>query len=154
VRRASTRRRARGAPSRALVSSYTNEAEIDLARSRALATIDAQIESSRSYVAQLDKRKVELDKRREALGDKPVPHALESELAGNRNEIAKTTQLIEQKQKERALTITRYDADKVRWRELKAVVEANAASAPGQAAAAGTAPVRAGPASTSGGSRM
>jgi len=68
---------------RALVSSYTSEAEIDLARSRALATIDAQIESSRSYVAQLDKRKAELDKRREALGDRPVPHALESELAGN-----------------------------------------------------------------------
>ena len=69
---------------RALVSSYTSETEIDLARSRALATIDAQIESARGYVAQLDKRKVELDKRREALGDKPVPHALERELAGNR----------------------------------------------------------------------
>ncbi len=139
---------------RALVSSYTNEAEIDLARSRALATIDAQIESSRGYVAQLDKRRIELDKRREALGDKPVPHALESELAGNRNEIAKTTQLIEQKQKERATTVARYDADKVRWRELKAVAEANAASASAQAAAAGAAPARAGPSSTGGGSRM
>jgi hypothetical protein len=139
---------------RALVSSYTNEAEIDLARSRALATIDAQIESSRSYVAQLDKRKVELDKRREALGDKPVPHALESELAGNRNEIAKTTQLIEQKQKERTVMVARYDADKMRWRELKAVAEARAASAPAQAAATGAAPVRASPASTNGGSGM
>ena len=70
------------------------------------------------------------------------------------HEIAKTTQLIEQKQKERAVTVARYDADKVRWRELKAVAEASAAAAPAQAAAAGTAPVRAGPASTNGGSRM
>jgi len=52
------------------------------------------------------------------------------------------------------VTIARYDADKVRWRELKAVVEANAASATGTAAAAAATPVRAGPASTGGGSRM
>ena len=137
---------------RALVSSYQNEAEIDLARRRALATIDTQIESSRSYAAQLDKRRAELEKRREALGDRPVPHALESELAGNRNEIAKTAQLIEQKQKERAATVARYDADKVRWRELKAVAENNAV--PAQAAAAGSAPVRVVPAAADGGSRM
>jgi Domain of unknown function (DUF4124) len=136
---------------RALVASYSSEAEIDLARSRALATIDAQLESSRAYVAGLDKRKVELDRRREALGGKPVPAALERELEGNRSELAKTTQLIEQKQKERAATLARYDADRARWRELKAAMEANAPVAPAQASAA---PVRTAPAATGAGGRM
>jgi hypothetical protein len=136
---------------RALVASYTSEAEIDLAKRRVLATIDAQLDSSRAYVAQLEKRKVELDKRREALGDKPVPPALERELEGNRSELAKTTALVEQKQKERAATVARYDADKARWRELKAVADANAPATPAQAAAT---PVRAAPAGASGGGRM
>jgi len=136
---------------RALVSSYATEAEIELAKSRALATIDGQLESSRAYAAQLDRRKVELDKRRQALGDKSVPPALERELEGNHSELAKTTALIEQKQKERAATVARYDADKARWRELKAVADASSAAAPAQAAAT---PVRASPAANSGGGRM
>ena len=142
---------------RALVASYTTEAEIDLARTRALATIDAQLESSHAYVAMLDKRKAELDKRRQALGDTPVPAALERELEGNRNELAKTTALIEQKQKERAATVGRYDADKARWRELKALTDGNAnasASAAPAQAAADAAPVRATPAANGGGGRM
>jgi hypothetical protein len=136
---------------RALIASYTTEAEIDLARSRALATIDAQLESSHAYVAMLDKRKAELDKRRQALGEAPVPAGLERELEGNRSELAKTTALIEQKQKERAAAVGRYDADRARWRELKAIADANAA--PAQAAADAT-PVRATPAATGAGGRM
>lgn len=136
---------------RALIASYTSEAEIDLAKRRVLATIDGQLDSSRAYAAQLEKRKVELDKRREALGGKPAPPALERELDGNRSELAKTTALIEQKQKERAATVARYDADKVRWRELKAAADANAPASPAQAAAT---PVRAAPSGANGGGRM
>jgi hypothetical protein len=121
---------------RALVSSYTNEVEIDLARSRALATIDAQLESSHAYVASLDKRKVQLDKRRAALGDAPVPQALERELEGNLSELAKTAALIEQKRKERTAAVARYDADKARWRELKSVADFNAGAVPARAASA------------------
>jgi hypothetical protein len=136
---------------RALIASYTTEAEIELAKSRALATIDAQLDSSRAYVAQLDKRKAELGKRRDALGDKPIPQALERELEGNAAELARTGKLVEQKSKERAATVARYDADKARWRELKAIADANAAAAPAQAVAA---PGRAGPASGDGGGRL
>jgi hypothetical protein len=136
---------------RALIASYTTEAEIELAKSRALATIDAQLDSSRAYFAQLDKRKAELGKRRDALAEKPIPHALERELEGNTFELAKTGKLIEQKSKERAATVARYDADKARWKELRAIADANAAAAPAQAVAA---PGRAGPASADGGGRM
>lgn len=114
---------------RALISSYTTEAEIDLARSRALATIDSQLESARAYATQLLKRREELDKRKAPLSGKPLPAALERELESNDSELTKQTHLIEQKEKERLGVLARYENDKTRWRELKAVADANAAAA-------------------------
>jgi len=66
---------------RALLSTYTMESEIDLARRRALATIEQQIVSSTAYSTQLTKRKGELEGRKAALRDQPVPPVLERELA-------------------------------------------------------------------------
>ena len=112
---------------RALVSSYTTEAEIELARSRALGTIDAQIDSSTAYTAQLRKYRQELEQRKaKVAAGTPIPPALEREFEGNDSEMQKTTILIEQKQRERAAVVARYDADKARWRELKAIADANA----------------------------
>ena len=116
---------------RALVSSYTTEAEIDLARSRALGTVDAQVASSNAYVVQLTKRMEELQKRRAALGDKPLPVALEREIEGTESELEKTAALIDQKRKERVGVIGRYDVDKARWRELKSHADTNAAASVG-----------------------
>ena len=114
---------------RALISSYTTESEIDLARSRALGTIDAQIESSQAYTAQLVRRREELEQRKAKLNGKPMPPAMEREFESSESELAKTAELIEQKRRERAAVIARYDADRARWRELKAVSDANAAAA-------------------------
>jgi hypothetical protein len=119
---------------RALLSSYTTEGEIDLARSRALATIDSQLESATAYVQQLGKRKEELARRRAALEGKPMPPALERELEGTDSELEKTGALIEQKKKERQAVVARYDNDRARWRELKAITDANAAAAAANAA--------------------
>ena len=113
---------------RALMSSYTTEAEIDLARARALATIDAQIESAQGYTAQLRKRKDEIDKRKVAGGEKALTPAIERELEGAERELARQARLIELKQAERAAAIAKYDADKSRWRELRAVADANTAA--------------------------
>lgn len=109
---------------RALLSTYTTESEIDLARSRALATIDQQVQSSSAYTTQLSKRKGELDERKAALGDKPVPPVLERELANINSELAKQADLIAAKEKEALVVNARYDADKKRWRELRAATEA------------------------------
>lgn len=114
---------------RALLASYTTEAEIDLAQSRALGTIDSQIDSSKSYTALLLKKKEDLDKRRLALGDKPLPVALEREIEGTESELGKQSQLISQKQRERAVVVAKYESDKVRYRELRAEAEASAAAA-------------------------
>lgn len=114
---------------RALVSSFTNESEIDLARNRALSTIDAQIDSSVAYTQQLTKRREELDRNKAKLAGKPLPAALERELEVSDSELEKTGALIEQKRRERNNVIARYDADRTRWRELKSISEASAAAA-------------------------
>lgn len=109
---------------RALLATYTTESEIDLARNRAVNTIDAQVQSSTAYSATLNKRKLELDARKAALGDKPVPPVLERELANIGDELAKQVELIAAKQKEIVIVTARYDADKKRWKELRAATEA------------------------------
>lgn len=122
---------------KALLSTYTMESEIDLARNRALSTIDAQIQSATSYTALLNKRKAELDARRAALGDKPVPAVLERELANINVTIEGQVELVATKQKEIAVVSARYDADKKRWQELRLATEASMRGA-GNVVPAGT----------------
>jgi hypothetical protein len=108
---------------RALVQSYTSEDEIDLARARALATIETQLQSAQAYSVQLTKRRQELDGRRKAFGDKPVPAAIDHELESIGGELGKQDAFIAEKKRETAAVTARYDADKQRWRELRAIAE-------------------------------
>lgn len=131
---------------RAILSSYTTEAEIDLARARAVATVESQIQSAQAYLAQLTKRKTELDARKAKLGDNPAPPQLERDSASVDAEYAKNSDLVVQKRRELAAVTARYDADKQRWRELKAQQESNAtAAASGNRAASPAAPAPASP---------
>ncbi len=114
---------------RALLASYTTEAEIDLARARAVATVESQIQSAQAYLAQLTKRKTEIDARKAKLGDNPLPPQLERDSASVDAEYAKNSDLVVQKQRELAAVAARYDADKQRWRELKVQQESNATAA-------------------------
>ena len=111
----------------ALVASYSKEADIDLARNRALSTIDGQLQSARVYVGQLTKRQQELLEKKIAAGSKGAPPAVERELESIDRELAKTNEFIEFKKKESLAVASKYDADKVRWRELVAVAQADAA---------------------------
>lgn len=113
---------------RALVASYTTENELDLARNRALGTIDAQVDSSNAYTLQLVQRRQELEQRRAALNGKQMPVALEREIEGTESELEKTSALLDSKKRERQAVVARYDADRLRWRELKAFADANAAA--------------------------
>ena len=115
---------------RALLSTYTMESEIDLARKRALATIEQQVQSSSVYSTQLNKRKTELEARKAALGDKPVPAVIERELGNINSELAKQADLVAARQKDVILVNVRYDADAKRWRELRAATEAQMNGAP------------------------
>lgn len=124
---------------RALMSSYTSEDEIELARSRALATIDTQVQSAQAYSTQLSKRRKELEAKRATFGDKGAPPAFEREMESIESELAKQDALIAEKKRETAAVTARYDADRQRWRELKAISDAKEGNAPKEGGGSGTA---------------
>jgi len=108
-----------GRRDRALLSSYSSEEEIDLARHRAIATIDSQLKSAQGYTSELAKRRQELEAKRLEYGNKPVPVALERELSGIDEEVIRQNALVGQKRQDLASVAGRYDLEKQRWRELR-----------------------------------
>jgi len=113
---------------RALMQSYTTEAEIDVAKNRAITTLDAQIKSAQAYSADLTRRQQALQKRKASLGDKPVPIDLERDLNNVDVELAREATLIKQRQDEVASVTAKYDTDKKRWREIKSDQQRSAAA--------------------------
>jgi hypothetical protein len=105
---------------RALLASYTREEDLDLARQRALTTIDGQLQSARVYAAALVKRQQEIVEKKQSYGNKPVPAVLDREIESVEGELAKTTTLIETKKQESLGVAMKYDTDKQRWRMLRA----------------------------------
>jgi hypothetical protein len=105
---------------RALVSSYANEAEIDLARNRSLQTINNAILSSQAFSDQLMKRKSDVEAKKVESQGKAIVAVLDRELESIDAELARQSELVAQKNKEVAAITAKYDADKQRWRELSA----------------------------------
>lgn len=104
---------------RALVESYTNEKEIDLAKSRAVATIDGQVQSAEAFIAQMQKRREELESKKSTYAPRPVPGSIEREIETIDGELGRQNDFIASKRKESATVAARYDADKQRFRELR-----------------------------------
>jgi len=113
---------------RALMQSYTNEAEIDVAKNRAISTLDAQIKSAQAYSADLTRRQQALQKRKASLGDQAVPIDLERDLNNVDVELAREATLIKQRQEEIAAVSAKYDGEKKRWQEIKANQQRSAAA--------------------------
>jgi hypothetical protein len=129
---------------RALLDSYTSESDIDLAKMRALATIEGQITSARAYVAQIAKRREQLEAQKAGAASKTVPAAIASELASIDAELARQAEFIAGKEKDAAATAARYDADKRRFHELKrSATDALGSPEPTRLSAAQPAPVAA-----------
>ena len=126
---------------RALVSSYTSEAEIDLARNRSLQTINNVILSSQAFSEQLNKRKVDVEAKKVELQGKPAVAVLDRELESIDAELSRQSELIAQKTRETAVITAKYDADKQRWRELVAAKAPPKASAPVQNSGTAVVPV-------------
>lgn len=104
---------------RALTQSFTSEAEIDVARARAVSTMEAQLTTIGAYIADMTRRKQELEKRKAGYGAKPVPPALENEINSVNDELSRQTALLAQKKEALAAVGKKYDADKQRWQEIK-----------------------------------
>jgi uncharacterized protein DUF4124 len=104
---------------RALLESYTTEAEIDLAKSRALATIDGQVQSAEAFIAQMQKRRDELEAKKSTYAPRPVPGEIKREIETLDAEIGRQQEFVAARKKESANVGARYDADKARFRELR-----------------------------------
>jgi hypothetical protein len=130
---------------RALTQSFTSEAEIDVARARAVSTMEGQLATIGTYIADMTRRKQEVEKRKAAYGTKPVPPAVETELNSVTEELARQNALQAQKRDALAAIGKKYDADKKRWQEIKIEQEEAAErqrAADAQKANAPPAPVR------------
>jgi len=124
---------------RALMQSYTSESEIDIARNRAISTLESQIKSAEIFSADLARRQKNIAKQKASYGSKPIPIELERESTAVDNELSHQTILIRQKQEELTLVTAKYDTITQRWREILADQQraaAAAAAADAQAAAA------------------
>jgi hypothetical protein len=126
---------------RALVASYTSEAEIDLARNRSLQTINNVILSAQAFSGQLNKRKADVEAKKAESQGKPVVAVLDRELESIDLELARQADVIAQKQRETAAIMARYDADKQRWRELVAAKTTAKSAAAANAGGTAVAPV-------------
>lgn len=106
---------------KALLDSYTVENDIELARNRAMRTVQAALQSALSYSAQLMRRRATLLEKRATLTGqgKPAPADVEAEFASIDAEVVRQGDLIAQKNKQLAEIAAKYDSDKERWHAIK-----------------------------------
>jgi len=104
---------------RAIMESYSNEAEIDLAKGRAVATIEGQVQSAQAFIAQMAKRRSELEGKKATYAPRPVPGSIERELESIDAETDRQNEFIAARRKEAATVAARYESDKQRFRELR-----------------------------------
>jgi hypothetical protein len=114
---------------RALMQSYTSESEIDIARNRAISTLEAQIKQAEIFSADLTRRQKNIAKQKASYGSKPIPIEIEREATAIDNELSRQAILIRQKQEELTLVTAKYDTITQRWREILADQERAAAAA-------------------------
>jgi chromosome segregation ATPase len=105
----------------ALLNSYSNEKEIDLARDRNLMQVEARVNS---YTTLLKSARADLDdlhKEGNALTQKgrTIPQSLTEDIGEAEARVAKLQKDLDTSQKESEAVKARYEADKQRYRELK-----------------------------------
>lgn len=105
---------------KALVNTYSNEKEIDLARSRNLQQVEARITSISSQVKSANGSLLGLQKEADARkqSGKPVPPSLQEDLQESQTRLDRLQQDLDKAKAEKAAVEARYDADKARYKEL------------------------------------
>lgn len=105
---------------RTLLNTYSNIKEIDLARSRNLQQVEARINSSNTLIKRADDNLLSLQKESDGLAkaNRPIPASLQEDLKESQARLAKLKQELAKYMEEKAGVEARYDADKVRFKEL------------------------------------
>lgn len=105
---------------KALVNTYSNEKEIDLARNRNLQQVEARINSVNSQLKMAEGNLAGLKKEADGYNaaGKKVPASLQEDLHESQARLSKLQQDMEKAKAEKAALDARYDADKARYKEL------------------------------------
>lgn len=104
---------------KALLSTYTSEADIGLARKRALEDNQKAVKETEARIGALKKRQADLKKEMEFFQGKNKPPAkMEQEMKDNDFSIGTQENLLAQKKKEVDSINTKYDEDRKRYIEL------------------------------------
>jgi chromosome segregation ATPase len=129
---------------KALLFSYSNEKEIDLARNRNLVATQAQIDGTQMRINSVQGRLDGLRKQSDShvKSKKPVPADLQAEIASAEAEIRKFQDSMAKSKQELEATKARFDDDKKRFRELKGLPPVAATTTSSQPAAAPQAPAK------------
>lgn len=103
-----------------LTNTYSNEAEIDLARKRNLQQVEARIASHQSQLKMANNNLASLQQESEKFTKvhKPIPDSLQEELQQSTTQTAKLQKNLDKSLSEKAAVEARFDADKVRYKEL------------------------------------
>lgn len=103
---------------KALLNTYSSEKEIDLVRDRAIAGAQGATKESQGKYDELLKRRKKLEGETEFYKNKPLPESLKAQIAENANDLKKQEADIAVKQKEIEAIRAKFEADKLRYREL------------------------------------
>lgn len=105
----------------ALLNSYSNEKEIDLARDRSLLQIEARINSYTTLKKSVQETLDGLHQEGEARTKKgwKIPQSLNDDITATEARVVDLDKNLAENQKEMDAVKARYEADKLRYRELK-----------------------------------
>jgi hypothetical protein len=105
----------------ALINTYSSEKEIDLARDRNLQQVEARTGSFTTLLKSAQENQVALQKEAEGLTKqgRKIPKSLEEDLVEAQSRVDKMQTDLNNSLKESEAVKARYEADKVRYRELK-----------------------------------
>lgn len=105
----------------ALLNTFSNENEIDLSRDRSLQQVEARINSINTMLKSAQASLVEHQKEQDGLvkQGKKIPKSLLDDLAESEAHLAKLNKELAQNEQELAKVKARFEADKLRYRELK-----------------------------------
>ena len=120
VRKEQEAREAQAARDRALLSTYTNVEQIEMARDGRLAAIESQINVVSSTISNLEERLAGLERQAAALqgNDKPVPERLQEQIEETREELLSNQRYLLRKEKEKEQTHEKFADDIERFRRL------------------------------------
>ena len=110
----------------ALLNTYSNEKEIDLARGRNLLQVEARVNSYTTMLKSAEASLASLLQERDAINKngRKIPASLTEDIAEAEALVAKRKKELETSNKEVEAVKARYAADKQRYRELKGIAPA------------------------------